>query len=447
MSKSTCNNFLIYLLFAITILAVIQLIISPFITKLKNREAFQSEIRNEPILKAQLTYEYKPVITIYRRERDNSQKLDALDQSHNNVKIETINNLTELQRLKHPQHLFYTDAFTYNQKYRNFPILTICSSPKQFMLVSNKDQPLLVENNRAILNIGYRTETELELFKKIVKSQNDYVNMNGYKFVELKGNSNNEVITRLFDDKTIDILIVFATISDPLLVKVRERDYTLIAYNDNIDNNVLKYYIPFSKKRIVSNSRNREEESVDSDNNLIFYNTLLIDNLLVITDLEKAEKNSDIRNVWQYLLEYFDEFTKINYYQQFFQFASLSKNWSLKRQETASFQNIFDKPKFVEQNINKNVEHFASTPIKDSRISGTRDGLGLLNFDNSPSSKFMKFKVFPSKVVPLEHTNDLVKFKFEETIINGVPIKVGDKLYTETGLGNFFERKDRKSVV
>lgn len=427
MNKCTASNkVLIYGLIICCILAVLQLIILPLIMRKtfkqnKNIELFEigfREIRKEPIIKTKMTYTMQPIINIYKDRLDTSNKLVKINSYHNNINVVDIDiikktNGYDLLQLEDPQNLLYTDAYTYSKYYKNYKILTLCSEPKHFLLISNTNRPLIEvnksNNGRATWTIGYRNEVELDLFKKIVKSQKNYLNLDGFKFIELNSMSNDDIFKQLFNTKTIDLIIYLGNIETPFISEVRNHDYKLISYHD-LDDNLLKYYIPFSKKHIQTYSRNKVNESENSDNTLLISNTLLIDTL--ICSLNNTSKiSNDVKNIYKYILNFFNEFVKINYYMQYFEFIEYSKQWALKQQETASFNNI--------------VSEDNKVPLIEKFI------------DNH---KFMKFKISPRDLITVSNYHDLIKYKINKTLINGVPIKVGDKLYTDTGFGNFYKR-------
>ena len=100
----------------------------------------------------------------------------------------------------------------------------------------------------------------------------------------------------------------------------------------------MKFYLPFTKKRIQTIRRNNEENK--SDNTNIIYNTILIDTLIFSFNDDKVTKYD---KQYLYLLNYFNEFLKINYYLQHFDFLEISKEWALKKQDNASFKNVMEK--------------------------------------------------------------------------------------------------------
>jgi hypothetical protein len=461
------NNFLIKALIVVCILAFLQLCIHGICNFNRKRELFTgSPLKNEPILKTSMTYEEHPIMTIYRSPYDNSVKLEKMSKASNNIKVvKTLIGLDgkDMSRLDNRQSFYYTDAFTYNKYFKNFIVITMCSSPKNLLLISNSNKPLLdseeiqkVGGN--LTTVGYRTQADVDLFKKVVKSQKKYVNMDGFQFIHLdKDMSDDDIMNKLFEEKTIDILVYLGTISNSFMNKVKQHDYNLVSYQD-LDMNILKYYVPFAKRKIQTLSSNRKNENQTSDNALLIYNTLLIDTLIFsthsqITEIESGNNDNitdDLRqkylDSYQYILETFNEFLKINYYMQFFEFMKISNKWALKKQDSASFQNIFDKKDRITQ---QNQEMTSQENFSNSNTNGIGIGLGLredvvgLNggfTKENLSRKFMSFKIGKRDLIPLKHENDLVRYKINKTLINGVPIKTGDKLYTDSGLGNFAER-------
>jgi hypothetical protein len=351
-----------------------------------NIEKFKAEIRNEPILKYRFNLKYaNDIFNIYKNTDDYSDKLVTLNQYYNNINIKDENNLGNIK--DKDTSLYFTDAYTYNQKYKTYKLLTMCSLPKNLLLVSNKDIDLIEDK----LKIGYLNDIDLGLFKKIIKAQKKYTTLDNYEFIKVIN-----VIDELFIQKKIDIFVYFNTIiNNELFNEIKNNNFHLIKYDD-FDDGILKYYIPYSHKKIKFFTKTKTEKggkSPSTDNNNIIYNTILIDTL-IFTFNYKPKYNI----FYLYLLNYFNEFLKINFYMQYFEFLKISKKWALEKQETGKFMNV--------------VETF----------------------------KIMEMKIDEKNLITLSHDNDVIKYKINKILINGIPIKISDKLFTESGYGSFYKK-------
>ena len=131
-----------------------------------------------------------PKVIIYKNENVVSNELKKIDKYFNNIKVQTENNIDNIENKRHA--LYYTDAYTYSKNYKNYKILSICSIPKQVLLVSNRNINLM---NSGVLNIGYINNVDLELFKILMKSQKNYTNLNNFNFIQI---SKNDIIPSLF---------------------------------------------------------------------------------------------------------------------------------------------------------------------------------------------------------------------------------------------------------
>lgn len=422
------NNLLIYILLLLLVIVLFQ-------KKNNIIESFQYHLTNEKILKTKLTFQNMPLVKIYKNENVESTELKKIDKYLNNINIEVEN---DIEKIKNKENaLYYTDSYTYSKFYKNYKILTICSIPKQILFIGNKNIDLL----NTVLNIAYLNDIDLELFKIIIKCQKNYSNFNNYNFIKI---TKNELIPRLFGTDTqtsdLDIFVYFNTILNPLLDElVKQKNFTLISYyykltklnlvetEDNeskivgadseysLDSNLLKFYLPFSKKYIQTISKNNKDLDIESkdindtknDNNNFIYNTLLIDTLLFTFNDDTGNKDEYIRinmdkfnKIYLYILNYYNEFLKINYYMQHFEFLNLSKKWALEKQEEGTFNNT--------------MEMF--------------------------NEKKLKYKINPKNMIVIEITDEVIKYKYNKNIIDGVPLKEGDDLYSEHQ-GNIKEYK------
>lgn len=404
------KNLLIYLLLFLLLILVIQ-------KKHNIFETFQSNLRNEEILKRKLKFKNMPIVNIYKNSNVESNELKKIDKYLNNINVITENNIENIQNKKHA--LYYTDAYTYSKYYKNYKVLTMCSIPKQLLLVSNTNLNLI----NTAMNVGYLNDTDLELFKIIIKSQVNYTNLNNYNFVKIE---TNEVIQRVFDTDTtqsdIDLFIYFNTMLNPMLDElVKQDNFNLISYDykitsldmttnqnnddqivggnaeDSLDDKLLKFYLPYSKKYIQTISKNTDDSS-SSDNSNIIYNTILVDSLLFTFNDDTEDMNTYINmnthkfnEIYLYILNYYNEFLKINYYMQFFKFLNLSKEWALEKQKDGSFKNVME-------------------PFDD---------------------KYLKFKINPKYLIAYDKDANVIKYKFNKLKISNISLEKDDELYSE----------------
>ena len=399
---------LLYLLLLLIIIYIIQ-------QRDKIIEGFQAELRNEQILKLKLVERKEPIITIYKNnDVDEKQIFRPNTKDLLNVNGLFIDNVDNIKSIKNKeQSLYYTDVNTYMKNYKNYKVLTICNVPKQILLISKNDISLV--NDREENLIGYINDVDKELFTILLKSQKNYIDMNNYKFVKV---TKDNIVSKLFteDPPSIDIFIYFDTVLNPLYSELVKQDLNLVPYDFRIasnnrdlagmslNNNILKFYLPYTKKRIQTITLSNEEST--SDNTNIIYNTILIDTLIFSFN---SDDNVKYNKNYLYLLNYFNEFVKINYYIQHLEFLKITKEWSINKQKNATFKNVME---------------------------GFKE-----------KGKPLKFKIDEKNIIAhkkqINGTNvkNIVTFKVNKKLIDGVPIKGGDKLYTETGFGNFEETK------
>lgn len=384
-------------------------------------EKYKSEINNEPILKYNVITKNVPIITIYKNYLDFSNKLNSITNTYNNIKVETKLNNTDLH---------YTDAYTFYKNFKTKKVLTICSEPKHLLLISNKDIELMEikqssegeqnEDEQIIkTKIGYFNDIDKDLLIKVIKSQKNYVTLDNFEFEKVNSINcllnNNQALNDDSDDicntNEVDILIYFNTMSNPLLDVIKNKGFKLVSYNTKIaklyssddnegntkliqsdsdtslDMDLLKHYLPFSKKKIQL-----VDNSIDK---ISIYNTLLIDTLIFVNNY-----NEDYNEYYLNILNYFNEFLKINYYLQHFNFLKLSEEWSLQIQNSAKFLNV--------------VENFEAIKFKINKQN--------LNYNN---------KSIINNATVLSSKNGLIKYKVDIVKLNEIPIKVGDKLYMD----------------
>ena len=297
------------IIFILTILFLI-LIIILYKNKIK-KEKFVSEIYNEQILKKNIIDIEIPTLTIYKNEYDISNKLNNIIRTHRNINISNIKHLNYIE--KNPSNLYYTDVYTFNKEYKNnYKAITLCTIPKILLFISKSSNLDLTSN---FLRIGYFNEIDKIIAKNIIKSQNNFLSMENYEFIPT-----NNISEDLFNLNKIDILVYFNTFTNPLFDEIKRNDFNLVPYN-NFNKDLLEYYFPFYRKQIFTINK-----SIDKN---IIHNTLQIDTI-IFTTKEDKEFNKNYLDI----LNYFNEFLKINYYLQYFDFTEISKKWSYQKQES-----------------------------------------------------------------------------------------------------------------
>ena len=55
--------------------------------------------------------------------------------------------------------------------------------------------------------------------------------------------------------------------------------------------------------------------------------------------------------------------------------------------------------------------------------------------------KVMEMKIDEKDLITLSQDNGVVKYKMNKALINGIPIKMDDKLFTESGYGSFYKKQ------
>jgi len=129
---------------------------------------------------------------------------------------------------------------------------------------------------------------------------------------------------------------------------------------------------------------------------------------MIFTTKEEEDFNKNYLSV----LNYFNEFLKINYYLQYFEFTEISKKWSYQKQES----------------IKEILETFQDGSGTDSKIESM---LFIIN-TNVDVNERLKFK--NSEIVS---NDNIIVYKINITIINNIPINEGDKLLFTYEIGNF----------
>ena len=149
----------------------------------------------------------------------------------------SIKNITHFQNIdKKPYHLYYTDVYTFNKKYKDYyKALTLCTVPKSLLLVSKSSNLDLTSN---FLRIGYLNEIDKQIAKNLIKSQNNFMTLKNYEFILI-----NNITEDLFNLGKIDIFVYFNTLTNPLFDEIKNNDFNLVPYND-INKDLFEYYFP-----------------------------------------------------------------------------------------------------------------------------------------------------------------------------------------------------------
>tara|TARA_Y100001970_G_scaffold294318_1_gene450467 strand:- start:19921 stop:21771 length:1851 start_codon:yes stop_codon:yes gene_type:complete len=376
---------MINIIFILTILFLVLIIIF-YKNKIK-KEQFVSEIYNEPILKKNVIDIKIPNLTIYKNEYDISNKLNNIIRVHRNINIANIKHLSYIE--KKPHNLYYTDVYTFNKEYKDhYKALTLCTIPKSLLLVSKSSNLDLTES---FLRIGYLNEIDKEIAINLIKSQNNFLSMKNYEFI-----LTNNITEDLFNLNNIDILVYFNTLTNPLFDEIKRNDFNLVPYN-NVNKDLFEHYFPFYRRQIFTINK-----SIDKN---IIHNTLQIDTIIFTT-----KEDIDFNKNYLGILDYFNEFLKINYYLQYFDFTEISKKWSYQKQES----------------IKDVLETFQDDPE-------SQDGSILFVINTEvDSNDILQFK--NSEIVS---NDDVIVYKVNITMLNNIPINDGDRLLFTYEIGEF----------
>lgn len=377
------NNFI----FILIILILVCLIL--YYNKKNKIEKFESNIYNEPILTYDVIQEKIPYIHIYKNQNEISTKLDSI-RAYKNIKLIDVDKFEDIERRE--DNLYYTDVYTFNKLYKkNYKAITLCTIPKSLLLVS---KVLIDDITNTPLRIGYLNEIDLRIVKKIIRCHNNFVTMKDYEFKKIEVS---DIEEELFNLNNLDIFVYYNTLTNPIYDMIRENDFNLVRYDD-INKDLMNHYFPFYKRRIhniITSQDNISEVKV------LFYNTLEMDTIIFTTkENENFNKNYDM------ILNHFNEFLKINYYMQYFDFINYSQDWALEQQ-------------------NK---------IKDILEPFQEKNKGMLfiiddNINNQERINFQNAEIL---------SNDDVKiFKVFITSINQIPINNNDRFIFTFNIGDF----------
>lgn len=384
-------------LFILTILFLLLILI--FYKNKVKKEQFISEIHNESILKKNVINTNIPIINIYKNKYDISNKFNNIINEYRNIKIYNTDNFKDIN--EEPYNLYYTDVYTFNKKYKNYKALTLCSIPKSLLLFSKSFNLDLTGN---FLRIGYLNEMDKKIAENIIKSQKNFLSMDNYEFIPT-----NNITEDLFNIRKFDIFIYFNTLTNPLFDEIKKNDFNLVSYN-NVNKDLFEYYFPFYRKKIFTINK-----SIDKN---IIHNTIQIDTIIFTT-----KENKEFNKNYLSILEYFNEFLKINYYLQFFNFTEISTKWSYKKQE--SIKDILETFENKTDNTDNTDKTDNTEEVNDKSI------LFVINKDIK-SNEINKFK--NNEILS---NDDITVYKVNITMINNIPITEGDKLLFTYELNEF----------
>ena len=374
------NNFILILIILLLILFII------FYKNKNKKEQFVTDIYNEPILKLDIIDIKIPEITIFKNEYDTSIKFDNLNRVDKSILIQSIDDFDLIN--KRPYNLYYTDVYTFNKYYKkDYKALTLCTIPKSLLFVTKSNISDLTTD---FLRIGYLNETDKLIATNIIRSQRDFLSIKNYDFIPT-----NNVTEDLFNLNNIDVFIYFNTLSNPLFSEIKNNDFNLIPYN-NVNKDLFEYYFPFYRKKIYT-----IEKSVDKN---VVHNTIQIDTIIFTT-----KEDNDFNKNYVNILNYFDEYLKINYYLQYFDFTEISKEWSLGKQDT----------------ITDLIETFEDGQKKEQGM------LFIIN-DQINSSDRLEFKN-----VEIVSNDDIIVYRVNLLIINNIPINENDRFIFTYNIGEF----------
>ena len=371
----------------ILILTILFLLLIIILYKNKGKkENFVSNIYNEPILKKNVIDIEIPIINIYKNEYDISNKFNNILNELNNINIVNIRNFDNIE--KKPSNLYYTDVYTFNKYYKeDYKALTLCTIPKSLLLVSKSQD---IDLTGSALKIGYLNEIDRKIAENVIKSQNNFVSIDNYKFIPT-----NNVTEDLFNLNNINVFIYFNTLSNPLFDEIKNNDFNLVSYN-NVNKDLFQYYFPFYRRKIFTINK-----AIDKN---IIHNTLQIDTM-IFTTKEDEEFNKNYLGI----LDYFNEFLRINYYLQYFDFTEISKKWSYEKQE----------------GIKDVLETFQDGEDKDDSI------LFVIKNDNTTDELY----AFNNSTIL--SNDDIIVYKIDITMINNIPINVGDRFLFSYQINKF----------
>lgn len=428
-------------------------------------------LNNEPILKNKMTFKNMPIINIYHKNKY-EPNLEYLKETFNNINVYDEYGFNALIKInKNLENcLYFTDVYDYYKNYKNYNALTICTIPKYLYLFSSNNISLIDNLEYNIIRIGALNNNDINLVKSIIKSQVNYENLNNYEFNIVE---EYKVIEKTFSENNeIDIFVYFGYEESILLNKIKNETFYIIPYiykltnteyknipenqintesdiqnekeivksitiENSLNKDILKFYIPFSKTKIKNIDRNTKEESsnnnkksstgfsnsttfimevlefdtilftiVDNTNNDIENNTFNYLN----KKLNNNEDNEKFNKIYLYLLNYYSQIIKINYYLQFFNFLDISKDFSLNNQ-TKFFSNL--------------IEKFSNNNNDDNSLKLKINENDLIAFNTKEDNKIIQYRY-------------LKKLSDDENA-KGIPVQLNDRLYYEKGFANFKE--------
>ena len=288
--------------------------------------------------------------------------------------------------------MYYTDVYTFNKLYKkNYKAITLCTIPKSLLLVS---KVLIDDITNTPLRIGYLNEIDLMIVKKIIRCHNNFVTMKDYEFKKIEVS---DIEEDLFNLNNLDIFVYYNTLTNLIYDMIRDNDFNLVRYDD-INKDLMNHYFPFYKRRIHNIITSQDNIS---DVKVLFYNTLEMDTIIFTT-----KENKNFNKNYDMILNHFNEFLKINYYMQYFDFINYSQDWALEQQN--KIKDILEP--FQEKNKGMLF-------IIDEKVNNQER----INFQNAEIL-----------------SNDDVKiFKVFITSINQIPINNNDRFIFTFNIGDF----------
>ena len=419
-------------IFLIIIIALLILFIMYCKKKHKKNEDFVADIFNEPILSHNVIESKIAQITIYKKEYDISEKLNRLV-NHNHIEITNIQNFNLVDN--GPDKLFYTDIISYNKNYKDkYDILTICTIPKVLLLFSRNDSDLtLTPLDDRVIRIAYLYEIDKEIIKNIIKSQKSFITFNKYEFIQIEIDDNGINYTieeNLFNLFNYDIFVYFNTLTNPIFGELSKKNYRLVPYLDDIDKNILNISFPFYRKKIYTMSRLSSYERYDTSNtdtrefkvsdfndvNNIVYNSLHIDNLLMIKKQDVSTQQysdnimKDLHENYNLILEHFNEYLKINYY--LVKGQELRNIGDLKKDEFKFMDKAEDWSYEKQNEVQQIIEGFENNE-KLFTITNLSDEIDVRFFNNAE----------------IVSNTDVISYRVNTDTIYNIPVIEGDEIF------------------
>lgn len=194
--------------------------------------------------------------------------------------------------------------------------------------------------------IGYSHDYEKKIIEYILFAVDIDIIQKNIKFLKVSSKTIQDV---LFVNNTIDIYFYCNTYNSPLLELLTNNEYTILNYN-NIKMELLKQFIPFSRRKNIVINKKISENTINS-------NVILIDNLIYKNKIDNIINEEDIiQNMYnnKILNSYYSSFFSIH------KIAEISNlNTSIFNIETFETKNI--NLKLTIDNKNIHIEDIPNT--------------------------------------------------------------------------------------